>query len=137
MSGFFVLDHTADTGIVATGKNLREAFENAAAGLFNIICEIDSLRIKKSFKIKLEGENLDELLIRWLNQLLFLHETEKVVLGHFKILELTEKKLVATVEGESIDLNRHNIKTYVKAATYHDLVVESGEPAKVQVIFDV
>lgn len=137
MPDFLVLDHTADVGIMATGKTLKEAFEVAAAGLFYIIAETKNLRPLKHFTVSLNGDNLDELLIRWLNHLLFLHEVEKVLLCKFKIQELTEHTLKGTVSGEEIDLSRHEIKTYVKGATYHNLVVSTGDQAKVQVIFDV
>lgn len=137
MPDFIVLDHTADVGIMATGKTLKEAFEVAASGLFYIIAETKNLRPLKHFTVSLNGDNLDELLIRWLNHLLFLHEVEKVLLCQFKIQKLTEHTLKGIVSGEKIDLNRHEIKTYVKGATYHNLTVSTGDTAKVQVIFDV
>lgn len=137
MVDFTVLDHTADVGILAQGNNLRAAYEAAAAGLFHIIGKTDNVKPNKNFTVILEGDSLDELLVAWLNHLLFLHEVEKILLCQFKITELTENKLQATVSGEIIDLNKHKIKTYVKAATYHNLVVSPGDPAKVQVIFDV
>lgn len=137
MAEFLVLDHTADVGILAEGATLREAFEGAAAGLFHLIADSTGLTSNRTFPVELEGDNLEEILIRWLNHLLYLHEVEKVLLGEFRITELSERRLRATVGGETIDLSRHILKTYVKAATYHDLVVEPGERSKVRVIFDV
>lgn len=137
MFDFLVLDHTADVGIMATGITLREAFEGAAAGLFHIIAETKGLHPLKHFTITINGDNFEELFVKCLNHLLFIHEVEKVLLCQLKIKELTEHKLEGTASGEEIDLSRHEIKTYVKAATYHNLVVSPGDPAKVQVIFDV
>ena len=43
-----IIDHTADIGIRAFGKNIQELFENTAYGMFEIITSID--KVKKKYK---------------------------------------------------------------------------------------
>ena len=40
MKRFQLIEHTADTGLIAYGHNLAEAFANAGYGLFSIITEL-------------------------------------------------------------------------------------------------
>ena len=46
MRRFQLIEHTADTGLVAHGESLAEAFANAAYGLFSIIAELDKLFLR-------------------------------------------------------------------------------------------
>ena len=39
MEKYEIIDHTADIGAKAYGKNLSEAFENAAKAMFDIITD--------------------------------------------------------------------------------------------------
>ena len=40
---FEILNHTADVGIIAYGADMKEAFANAAKGLFSLITELDDV----------------------------------------------------------------------------------------------
>jgi len=84
------------------------------------------------------ADNREELLVAWLSELIYLFEVEGVLFSRFDIAGLGEKKLKAACFGERIDPRRHDIKTGVKAATYHMLRVEQGEDGcRVQVLFDI
>ncbi len=137
VSGFTILDHTADIGLLASGPNLEEAFVNAAKGMFSIIAHVDTpVSPLQPFSIEVEADSLADLLISWLNRLLYLYDTEKVLFSHFEILELKPTKLLAKVAGEPIQ-DKHKINTYIKAATYHDVQVIQNEHCTLRVIFDV
>jgi SHS2 domain-containing protein len=41
---FKVIDHTADVGIIAYGKDLKEAFANAAYGMFSQIADLRGVK---------------------------------------------------------------------------------------------
>lgn len=132
-----ILDHTADIGLEAYGRTAREAFINAAKGMFAILSPAEEIRAERSFTIEVEAETPEELLVGWLNQLIYLYDAEKVLLGHFDITRLEEKALAAKVSGETVDPRRHRIRTYIKAATHHLAKVELNEVCMVRVIFDV
>jgi len=135
---FEIKEHTADVGIAAYGTDLREAFANAAYGLFSLITDIDSVGEDVRHDVEVTADNREELLVAWLSELIYLFEVEGVLFSRFDIAGLGEKKLKAACFGERIDPRRHDIKTGVKAATYHMLRVEQGEDGcRVQVLFDI
>jgi len=141
MKEFEILEHTADIGIAAYGKTKREVFINAAKGMCYIITE-DKREFKENFShhIRLTAENLENLLVAWLSELLYLGETKLVVFNRFKIEELSDFQLSGKVYGKRIDQSGHKIKREVKAVTYHGLEVKKDKKNKLwraQVIFDI
>jgi SHS2 domain-containing protein len=141
MKEFEIIDHTADIGIVAYGKTKREVFINAAKGMFEIIAG-ENRDLKENFydKIKLEAKSLEDLLIAWLNELLYISEVKLVILNKFKIKELSDGQIKAEVGGTKINHLSIRIKREVKAVTYHRLEVKKDEESglwSAQVIFDI
>jgi len=141
MKEFEIIDHTADIGIVAYGKTKREVFINAAKGMFEIIAGEDR-DLKENFyaKIKLEAKSLEDLLIAWLNELLYISEVKLVILNKFKIKELSDVQIKAEVGGTKINHLSIRIKREVKAVTYHRLEIKKDEESglwRAQVIFDI
>ena len=131
-----LIEHTADTGLIAYGRTLAEAFANAAYGLFSIIAELKTVKEIESRQLELSGEDPESLLFEWLNSLIYLFDVEMLLLKKFDIIDFDGNKLKATCYGEKYDPSRHQLKTGVKSATYHMLKVD-GEKNQVQVIFDV
>jgi len=141
MKEFEILEHTADIGIAVYGKTKREVFINAAKGMFEIIAG-ENRNLKENFydKIKLEADNLEGLLFAWLNELLYIGETELVILNKFEIKDLSNNKIEAEVKGIKINPPSVKIKKEIKAATYHRLEIKKdGESGlwRAQVIFDI
>jgi SHS2 domain-containing protein len=141
MKEFEIIDHTADIGIVAYGKTKREVFINAAKGMFEIIAG-ENRDLKENFydKIKLEAKSLEDLLIAWLNELLYISEVKLVILNKFKIKELSDGQIKAEVGGTKINHLSIRIKREVKAVTYHRLEIKKDEESglwRAQVIFDI
>ena len=136
MRRFRLIEHTADTGLVAYGKSLAEAFANAAYGLFSLIVEPNKVKEKESRKVTVQAQDAESLLFNWINELIYIFEVERLLFKSFYITEFTGQSLEATCWGERYDPSRHQLKTGVKSATYHMLKVD-GEKNRVQVIFDV
>jgi SHS2 domain-containing protein len=141
MKEFEIIDHTADIGIVAYGKTKREVFINAAKGMFEIIAG-ENRDLKENFydKIKLEAKSLEDLLIAWLNELLYISEVKLVILNKFIIKELSDGQIKAEVGGTKINHLSIRIKREVKAVTYHRLEIKKDEESglwSAQVIFDI
>jgi len=141
MKEFEILEHTADIGLIAYGKNKEEVFINAAKGMFEIIAG-GTKNLKENFydKIKLEADNLEGLLFAWLNELLYISEVKLVILNKFKIEELTDYHIKAEVKGMKINRLGCKIKKEIKAVTYHRLEVKKDKESglwKAQVIFDI
>jgi len=136
MKRFQLIEHTADTGLIAYGNNLAEAFANAAYGLFSIIAELSRVRKAESQTVVVNAEDIEGLLFNWMNHLIYIFDVERLLFKGFDISEFTEHNLKAICWGERYNASRHQLKTGVKSATYHMLKVDR-EANRVQVIFDV
>ena len=138
MKTYELIDHTADVGVKAYGKNLSEAFENAAKAMFDIITDKSEIESVGEYDIKLEAPDLEQLLVDFLSKLLYLNSAQNLVFGFFKV-DLDEKKitLFAHVFGEKYNISKHKIGSEIKAVTYHMLEVNKKKPYFVQVIFDI
>ncbi len=134
MKKFELVEHTADTGLIAYGHNLAEAFANAAYGLFSIMAELGGVREVESQTVAVSAEDTEGLLFNWLNELIYVFEMEKLLLKRFDITEFGERRLKAECWGEKYDPSRHQLKSGVKSATYHMLKIDKDQ---VRVIFDV
>ena len=80
MKKYELIDHTADVGMKAYGKTLAEAFENAAQGMFDIITDNSEIESMGQYDIQLEAPNIEQLLVDWLSELLFLNSAQNLVL---------------------------------------------------------
>jgi SHS2 domain-containing protein len=133
------LDHTADVGLELIAPDLNAAFERAAAAMFDLICDLDRVgrRVHRIVRVTARKNDLENMMVRWLTELLFLFDSERIVLSRFEIRSLTDTALQADVEGETFDASRHTVKADIKAVTYHELTVEQrGADWYVRVIFD-
>ena len=138
MKTYELFDHTADVGIIAYGKNLSNAFENAAKGMFDIITDSSEIESIGQYDIKLQADDLEQLLVDFLSELLFLHSSQNLVFGFFNV-QLDEKSnsLSARVFGEKFNISKHKIGDEIKAVTYHMLEVKKKKPYHVKVLFDI
>ena len=128
------IEHTADVGIRAYGRTASELFENAAAGMFSLIADLSAVQPVGEEEVRLQAESLPELLVRWLSEILFLHETQKVLFSEFHV-RIRGRTLEGRARGETIDKRRHELKLAIKAVTYHRLSVDV-EKGVAEVIFD-
>lgn len=137
-TGFRILEHPADVGIEATGATLKEAFENAAIGLLSMITDIDCIDASEERYIQLKGTDIQNLLVKWLSEILFLYDGENFLVGEVEIESISPTRLEAIVRGSSVDEARHPMKVDVKAVTYHQLKVQEKDKGwLVRVFFDI
>ena len=138
MKQYELIDHTADVAIKAYGKTLSDTFENAAKGMFDIITDNSEIENVGQYDIELEATNLEQLLVDWLSELLFLNSANNLVFGFFKVnMDEKKNKLLATVFGEKFNISKHKAGAEIKAVTYHMLEVKNKKPFHVQVLFDI
>jgi SHS2 domain-containing protein len=133
------IEHTADVGVELEAPDLDAAFERVAAAMFDMISDLDRVGSDWRRDVRVVGRSGDRehLLIRWLAELLFLHESEHVLLSTFHVERIGPDAIEAEVAGERIDRERHALKVEIKAPTYHDLVIEETASGwRVRVIFD-
>ena len=138
MKAFETIDISGDVGLRIFGNDLAELFKNAANGLYSLITDTSQVEIKKSISITAHGDNLESLLIAFLNELIFYFDTEGFMGQEIKINSINEQEVEATASGEEFDPDRHEGKLLIKAATYHKVMVEKSEGTwTASVIFDI
>ena len=130
-----LLEHTADAMIEAYGETLGERFANAAYAMFDQITDVTKIEPLGEFKIVLKAENREQLLVDFLQELLFVHDAENLVFGEFEV-RTDGKALEALVKGEEFDEKKHSKRSVVKGITYHRLEFDDEE-GNVTVLFDV
>lgn len=137
MKDYELIEHTADIGIRVKAEDIKGLFISAAKAMFDIISQrIAEPEIKTSMALKLQGQDLAALFITWLNELLSLSSAKELIFSEFKIKNIDNNRLEATIYGESAGNYRMNCE--IKAATYHQLKIEEARNGWVaEVIFDV
>jgi len=145
MKKYRLVDHTADMGMEISGRTKKELFSNAALALFDLLIEhknnhrIEDRQLKgKQKKITVEGMDIADLLINFLRELLYLFHGETLVVSGCKISKCTTKRVVAHLLVQKYNDTKYEMKTEIKAATYHNLKVEKHKTNwKARIIFDV
>lgn len=130
--------HTADVGVRVFGKDLKALFENAAFAMFDVIADLEGLRGNIEQDVRLDAACPEELLVAWLDELLYRFYTKKIIFYRFEVSLLSGTRLEAKAYGRPVGANRNRLKTEIKAATYADLEIKkTPEGMQVEVIFDI
>ena len=162
MKKYEPLDISGDVGLKAYGGAIDEVFINAAVGMYSLITNINLIEEKKSIDISVERSSIEDLFVSWLNELIFHFDTYGFIGKKIVITETTpsltlpsgkrglDKRetnqpasmqvctLKATISGEDFDVERHERKLLIKAATYHKLRIEKiNDIYEAEVIFDI
>lgn len=134
---FEEIEHTADVGLRVRGKDLPALFVNAARGMWTLIVpDIDSAEPIVTRKIELEAMDLEVLLVDWLSELLYLHETEHEAYSQFAVHEISPTYLRAEARGAPV--KGHTLRKHIKAVTFNDLAIEeTAEGFGATIVFDV
>ena len=137
-----VLEHTADIGIVAYGRDLPELFAAAAMGLSALMVDLDTVQEQLCRRLALAAPvwgDYEGLLVDWLSELVYLFDAEHLLFRRYAVDAVNEQGLRATAWGEPVDPARHVLGTAIKAVTYHALEVRQLEDGtwQARVILDV
>lgn len=128
--GWSFLDHTGDLGLEIEAPDPATLFTEALCGFTDCLTPIESVGKETTRRVKLTAAGLDLLLVDWLQEALFLFDTESLVFSAAEV-ELDrvagdaagEVGLCSRLYGEPLDPARHPVKAPVKAVTYHALKV--------------
>jgi SHS2 domain-containing protein len=138
MKRYETFDHTADLGVRVFGRTYGDLLANAAYALFDLLTDLNHVRENLSYDLRVEAADREELLVRWLSELLFLSESRGYLFKNFSFSHLDQTSLQAEARGEAFDPSRHEFKTEIKAVTYHQVEVkERNGKWEARVIFDI
>ncbi len=138
---FEYFDVTADVGFRAYGKDLDDAFQNAALATFEVMTDTSQIKPAVKKEVMVEAEDEKALLYDWLSELLFLHDYEGLVFSQFDV-SIKQKDpetfiLHAEVCGEEFNQKNHEVRDEVKAVTFHLMEINKEENGcNLQVILD-
>ena len=138
LMGYEFFEHTADVGVRVYGKNLPELFNNAAKGLADLLVEQGAIQEAQRRPIVLTASSVEELLQRWLKELLFWFSVDRFLPASCLFDLISAQELKGVVRGDIFDLRRHAPGTEVKGVTRHQFSVELRDGRwEASVIFDV
>lgn len=124
MTGYKFLEEVVigDICFEAEGESLEELFTNAGFAVEVSMVKLETVQEKDSKEFKLEHEDLDRLFIDFLDELIFLKDTEGFLVKRFELgLSESDGKQIldARVHGEEIDVDKHELEHDLKAITMH------------------
>lgn len=140
---FEEIEHTADWAIRVRAATLSDLFANAARAMYSLIVDLAALPVTEQRTVEIEGVSVEGMLVKWLNELLYITEMEHLAFSRFHIDSLDEPgdppegpigRLMARVEGGPA----RELRKYIKAATYHGLSVQPDAHGYIaEIVFDV
>lgn len=134
-AGYEILEHMADLGVRAWGPGLEAAFEQAAWALVDLL-DVRATGEGRRRELTLSASDTGGLLVEFLNELVFLHETEEVAVSAVTVRRVSDTELSAELTLGTLGHRPEGV--VVKAATYHRLRVDRGDGrAEVRVFLDV
>ncbi|MEW6088725.1 MAG: archease [bacterium] len=141
MKKFEFFDHESDIGIKVEADTIENLFAGSAEALFDLIGRKIERGKNFRFEIDLSADSMEELLVGWLNELIFRFEKDEFYCKEFniKISEKDKKYFIrALVRGEKINWGSDEIHHEVKSATYHQLkIIEKSGKFTVKIVFDL
>jgi SHS2 domain-containing protein len=131
---FEEISHTADWSIRVWAEDLAGLLTESARGMYTLSNAEQGEGAKTKRELSLEAVDAESLLVEFLEELLYLSESEGLIFDQFDILEIKETKLNAMMEGRALRLQEKEIK----AVTFHNLAIrESERGLEVEIVFDV
>jgi SHS2 domain-containing protein len=134
---FEEFDYGGDIGIEAWGENTARVLEHATLGLFSLMVR-GGVTVRVEREIAVRAASAEDLLIDWLSEVIATAGSHGEVYCQTQIYSTGPAAVRGVIRGEPIQSRRHDLRFDVKAATYHEVLFESGEDGcHVRVIFDL
>lgn len=138
MAGYAYRDHPSDVRIRAWGASVEETFAQVSLGMWAMVADPSGLPVDREWTVSAGGESLEELLVSFLNEQILMFDVKGLVAGNVERLRVTEDgagfAITAVFSGCGRDLLSRPPERYLKAATFHNLMVS---PELVEVTLDV
>jgi len=137
---FRFFEHTADAKFQAYGRTIEEAFANAALAMASLMWDPGTIARKIQIPVSARGHDLEQLLVRFLGEILYLLESRFFLLASAEEISIGKDDsgyaLEAGFWGDS-NSNAYEIHGGVKAVTYNEMEIIKNGGYTVQVVVDV
>jgi len=132
--------HTADAKFQAYGQTLEEAFQHAALAVASLMWNWKRIDQKTEVPVQVDGRDLKQLLVNFLEEILYLLDTRSFLLSQVEDIAIRRKNsmyiLQAIFKGDEYSSD-YEISGDVKAITYNEMVIRENAPCMVQVVADI
>jgi len=133
-----LLEHTADLWLRLRGPTPEDIFANAGWALFNLLTGRETTSGSVADVAEIEAADYDELLVHYLNELLYRFETRRTIFSEFRFEELTPQRLRVKLFGERIAPATFVGRFDIKSATYHELRFQrTADGYEASIILDI
>ncbi len=133
-----LIDHTADLGILVNGTSLEKLFENAGKALLEQLVRIKKSSKKTALSISLSGADLEDLMVNWLSEILYLFNGENLVAEDISVKSIRWNNISSTLNVIPFNTDKHVLIREIKAVTYHQIEVKKSNDLWItRVIFDL
>ncbi|MCX8161177.1 MAG: archease [Candidatus Saccharicenans sp.] len=140
-----ILEHMADGKFRAYGRNLEECLENAALAMVSLMWDPERIKPEIKERIRLEAASPEQLIVKFLTELIYLMEVKSFLLGRVNEIKVEEIRrnggrvysLQAEVSGDQIS-PQYEVYGQVKAVTYNEMKIEpTSDGLAIQVVVDM
>ncbi len=131
---------TADAAFEVEGRTLEELFREAAVATFEVMVDTSTVKPEIMREINMKNEDAGNLLFDWLSELVYLKDAESLIFSRFEINIIRDDFYIlkATASGELIDAKVHNLRSDVKAVTYHKFEIKKmDEKWTARIVLDI
>ena len=137
--GYRYLEHVTDAFIEVTEDSLEDAFASAGAAVVDTVVDIKSVEEKTEKNIHVSGNDLNNLLYNWLEEIIILTITEGFVAKRFsvKVIKNGNYKITATLFGEEINFKKHHFKVEIKSPTLHLMEIKREKQVTMRFLLDL
>jgi SHS2 domain-containing protein len=126
MEKYRILPHAADGKFRSFGRTLEEAFTNAALATASFMWDWRKIDPARSIPVEIAGRDLEQLLYRFLEEIIYVFETRRFLLASVESLVIEAgaggKILRAILRGDEIG-PKTELHGEVKAVTYNEMKI--------------
>lgn len=134
------LEHTADAKFQAFGHSLEEAFINAVYATVSLMWEREKIGRKIQQPVRVEGRDLEQLLVNFLEEILYLLDSRMFLLHSVEKMKIQREADIFVLDAQFLgDINEKQYRPHgdVKAITYNEMEIHTNDRFMVQVVVDV
>ncbi|MGE0472805.1 MAG: archease [Nitrospirales bacterium] len=134
---------TADAAFMAYGDSLDEVFLAATEALIETLADPGTVMPTDSEVFSIRQDTLDDLLVDWLNALVFLKDARGMVFSRASLIVQPDPtgqgwRVDGRVRGQAVDPQRQALRGDVKAVTKHWFSLSQvGEEWVARVVLDL
>jgi SHS2 domain-containing protein len=129
MGKYQILEHTADKGLAVEAESLPDLFETAARGMFRLMIDPNQYPPTEQVAIELRAPDLEVLLVKWLNELLYHFEVHHRLFSRYEGVKVreTDGRWHLAAQAHYCPIEPQQLEwdgAPVKSVTYHGLRLE-------------